>query len=55
MFVFREKRLGGKNPPPITGLGDVVAVAIHKLTGIKPCAACERRRRWLNKIFPLRR
>lgn len=34
------------------GFGDVVRDIIHALTHIKPCAGCERRRRWLNKHFP---
>ena len=42
------------NKKPLIGLGDAVAVAIHALTGIKPCAKCERRKRWLNKKFPFR-
>lgn len=34
------------------GLGDVVAMGIKSLLGIKPCPACERRRGWLNKQAP---
>lgn len=38
-----------------TGLGDIVASLIHALTGIKPCAACMRRRSKLNEWFPFSR
>ena len=37
---------------PMAGLGDVVAKVIHTVTGITPCAGCERRREWLNEKFP---
>jgi hypothetical protein len=40
---------------PAEGLGDAVAAAIHAVTGIRPCARCERRRRWLNEKFPFGR
>lgn len=37
----------GKN---YIGLGDIMAKAIHKTTGIEPCEGCEKRRKLLNKI-----
>lgn len=38
--------------PRWLGLGDVVRDLIHATLNIKPCAACDRRRRWLNNRFP---
>ncbi|MCK5610069.1 hypothetical protein KAR91_49810 [Candidatus Pacearchaeota archaeon] len=35
------------------GFGDTIKW-FTGLFGIVPCAACERRRKWLNKIFPFR-
>ena len=35
-----------------TGFGDRIAGWIHRLAHITPCAACQRRRRWLNVLFP---
>lgn len=33
-----------------TGLGDAVA-KVTRVLGVKPCAGCERRRRFLNNII----
>ncbi len=37
----------------INGFGDIISW-VTGLFGIMPCAACEKRRKWLNKIFPFR-
>ena len=34
------------------GLGDVVALGIKRLFGIKPCPACEQRKATLNRAAP---
>ena len=49
----KENRRPGRRAA--SGLGDTVAAAIHALTGIKPCAACKRRRQWLNRKFPYKK
>ncbi len=38
--------------PAKTGFGDTVADWIHRILHITPCAACQRRRRILNVLFP---
>ena len=37
-----------------TGLGDTIAKITTKI-GIKPCGACKRRQKFLNKKFPYRK
>lgn len=37
---------------PVRGFGDTVASLIDRFTKIKPCAACERRKKFLNRILP---
>ena len=34
------------------GLGDIVEKAIAWMTGIEPCGGCNRRKSWLNRVFP---
>ena len=34
------------------GLGDTVARAIHKVTGIEPCGGCKDRQEKLNRVVP---
>jgi hypothetical protein len=34
------------------GLGDLVAIGIKRLIGIKPCPACQRRQAKLNRVAP---
>lgn len=38
--------------PAQIGFGDTVADWIHRFLNIKPCAACQKRRRILNIMFP---
>lgn len=38
--------------PAQIGFGDTVADWIHRFLNIKPCAACQKRRRILNMLFP---
>lgn len=38
--------------PARVGFGDTLADWIHRLLRITPCAACQRRRRALNILFP---
>jgi len=38
---------------PSRGLGDTLA-KLTRAVGIKPCAGCKRRQRWLNRVFPYR-
>lgn len=38
--------------PARVGFGDTLADWIHRLLRITPCAACQRRRRLLNILFP---
>ena len=38
--------------PARLGFGDTVADWIHRLLRLTPCAACQRRRRLLNILFP---
>lgn len=38
--------------PEKIGFGDTVAEFIHHFLKIVPCAACQRRRRFLNIVFP---
>jgi len=53
-----NKKLGGTGSPPNSegkpkskGLGDTVA-KITKAVGIKPCGACKKRQKKLNRLFP---
>jgi len=51
----RTVRLRGQSVihiPLHTGFGDALADWIHRLLRITPCAACQRRRRILNLLFP---
>lgn len=51
----RTVRLRGQSMiriPLHTGFGDALADWIHRLLRITPCAACQRRRRILNLLFP---
>jgi len=41
-----------KQPKPRMGFGEVVA-SFTKLFGFKPCAPCNKRRQYLNKITPI--
>jgi hypothetical protein len=36
---------------PSRGLGDTIA-KITTAVGIKPCGGCNRRKEWLNRVFP---
>lgn len=38
--------------PKELGFGDTVAEWIHRVLNITPCAACQRRRSFLNRLFP---
>ena len=37
------------------GVGDTLAKIIDKTTGIKPCSGCDKRKNYLNSIFPYKR
>jgi hypothetical protein len=43
--------LNKPRPQRSVGLGDTVEKLTRRL-GIKPCAPCAKRRRWLNSLFP---
>lgn len=56
---FREAATNGQ-PFPIVGsegFGDTLAWAIERITFglVKPCGRCNRRRAWLNRLWPYRR
>ena len=37
------------------GLGDTLSKIIDKTTGIKPCSSCNKRKDYLNNLFPYKR
>jgi hypothetical protein len=52
--VHKYTKTGAKRLfiPAKVGFGDTLADWIHKVLKIKPCAACQKRRRILNILFP---
>lgn len=49
---FRRRGITVIRIPRRVGFGDTVADWIHRFLHITPCAACQRRRRLLNILFP---
>ena len=49
---FTNKGIKRLKIPSRIGYGDTLADWIHKVLKIKPCAACQKRRRILNILFP---
>jgi len=37
------------------GVGDTLAKIIDKTTGVKPCTKCNKRKDYLNTLFPYKR
>ena len=55
MEISNQKTLQRGIPKTkIRGLGDLIKWTLG-LVGFHSCAACERRRAWLNRVFPFRR
>ncbi len=46
-----KRPCNGKKALRLRGLGDLVAAATSA-AGIEPCASCEERQAWLNKLVP---
>ena len=53
-IIEKLKKLTNGTPIKARGLGDVVAMALHKV-GVPACESCKRRRDKLNKAFPFKR
>lgn len=43
-----------RNCPALQGVGDVVS-ATTKYLGFKECGGCDKRKKWLNWLFPFRK
>ena len=53
-IIEKLKKLTNGTPVKARGLGDVVAMALHKM-GVPACESCRKRRDRLNKAFPFKR
>jgi len=49
---YSKRGLAPLHIPARLGFGDTVADWIHRLLRLTPCAACQKRRRILNMLFP---